>query len=90
MVKINQKIYKMLTLVLAFITICLAILYLLSNFKVNINIMIIFVGLTMFFSGLNQINMSRKIDLKGFRILGISSLILGIIIIISVIIKIIK
>ena len=90
--KSNQKIYKMLTLVFAFIAICLAILYLLSEFKVNIDIVIIFVGLTMLFSGLNQINMSQNIDLKGSingnRILGIFSLILGILIIISVIIKI--
>ena len=92
MVKSNQKIYKMLTLVFAFIAICLAILYLLSEFKVNIDIVIIFLGLTMFFSGLNQINISKQIDLKGTingnRILGIFSLVLGILIIISVIIKI--
>ena len=92
MMKTNQKIYKMLTIVFAFIAICLAILYLLSEFKVNIDIVIIFVGLTMLFSGLNQINMSQNIDLKGSingnRILGIFSLILGILIIISVIIKI--
>ena len=92
MVKSNQKIYKMLTLVFAFIAICLAILYLLSQFKVNIDIVIIFLGLTMFFSGLNQINISKQIDLKGTingnRILGIFSLVLGILIIISVIIKI--
>lgn len=92
MVKSNQKIYKILTLVFAFIAICLAILYLLSQFKVNIDIVIIFLGLTMFFSGLNQINISKQIDLKGTingnRILGIFSLVLGILIIISVIIKI--
>ena len=92
MVKSNQKIYKMLTLVFAFIAICLAILYLLSQFKVNIDIVIIFLGLTMFFSGLNQINMSQQIESKesinGNRILGIFSLVLGILIIISVIIKI--
>ena len=92
MVKSNQKIYKMLTLVFAFISICLVILYLLSQFKVNIDIVIIFLGLTMFFSGLNQINISKQIDLKGTingnRILGIFSLVLGILIIISVIIKI--
>ena len=93
MMKTNQKIYKILTLVFAFIAICLAILYLLSQFKVNIDIVIIFVGLTMFFSGLNQINMSQQIESKGSingnRILGIFSLILGILIIISVIIKIV-
>lgn len=92
MMKTNQKIYKILTLVFAFIAICLAILYLLSQFKVNIDIVIIFLGLTMFFSGLNQINISKQIDLKGTingnRILGIFSLVLGILIIISVIIKI--
>lgn len=92
MVKSNQKIYKMLTLVFAFIAICLAILYLLSEFKVNIDIVIIFTGFTVFFSGLNQINISKQIDLKGTingnRILGIFSLILGILVIISVIIKI--
>lgn len=92
MVKSNQKIYKMLTLVFAFIAICLAILYLLSQFKVNIDIVIIFTGFTVFFSGLNQINISKQIDLKGTingnRILGIFSLVLGILIIISVIIKI--
>ena len=92
MVKSNQKIYKMLTLVFAFIAICLAILYLLSEFKVNIDIVIIFTGFTVFFSGLNQINISKQIDLKGTingnRILGIFSLVLGILIIISVIIKI--
>lgn len=92
MMKTNQKIYKILTLVFAFIAICLAILYLLSEFKVNIDIVIIFTGFTVFFSGLNQINISKQIDLKGTingnRILGIFSLVLGILIIISVIIKI--
>lgn len=91
-VKSNKKIYKILTLVFAFIAICLAILYLLSCFKVNINIVTIFVGLTLLFSGLNQINMARNIESKGFingdRILGILSIILGIVIIISTIIKI--
>lgn len=93
MMKKNQKIYRTLTLVFAFIDICLSILYLLSGFKFDINIVMVFLGITVFFNGFNQINISHKIDSKEYvnvdKIIGIFSIVLGIVIIISIIIKII-
>lgn len=92
--KSKQKIYKILTVIFAIISISLVILYFFNYFKNNINIIMIFIGLTIFFSGLNQINIEQQIVRKGFingnRILGICSLVLSMVIIISVIIKIIK
>lgn len=91
--KSKQKIYKILTVIFAIISISLVILYFFNYFKNNINIIMIFIGLTIFFSGLNQINIEQQIVRKGFingnRILGICSLVLSMVIIISVIIKIV-
>lgn len=91
--KSKQKIYKILTVIFAIISISLVILYFFNYFKNNINIIMIFIGFTIFFSGLNQINIEQQIVRKGFingnRILGICSLVLSMVIIISVIIKIV-
>ena len=89
--KINQKICSTLVIIFAVITICLGILHFFNYFNGNIDIMMIFLGLTTFSSGLSQINMSQQTNSKGIstgnKIVGIFSVIVGIVIIIPVIIK---
>ena len=93
-VKINQKICSILVIIFAVITICLGILHFLNYFNGNIDIMMIFLGLTTFFGGLSQINMAQQTDSKGIskgnKIVGIFSVIVGIVIIIPVIFKMIE
>ena len=90
-VKINQKICSILVIIFAVITICLGILHFFNYFNGNIDIMMIFLGLTTFSGGLSQINMAQQTDSKGIskgnKIVGIFSVIVGIVIIIPVIIK---
>jgi FtsH-binding integral membrane protein len=87
-VKINQKICFIVVFIFAVTTICLGFLH---PFNGNIDIMMIFVGLTTLSGGLSQINMAQQTDLKGIskgnKIVGIFSVIVGIVIIISLIIK---
>ena len=75
----------------AVISICLGILHFFNYFNGNIDIMMIFLGLTTFWGGISQINLSQQTDSKGIskgnKIVGIFSVILGIVIIIPVIIK---
>lgn len=89
--RINQKICSVLVIISAAITICLGILHFLNYFNGNIDIMMIFLGITTFLGGLNQINMAQLADSKGIckrnKTIGIVSIILGIVIIIPVIIK---
>ncbi|MDS0526718.1 hypothetical protein NNC19_13585 [Clostridium sp. SHJSY1] len=60
--KINQKICFVLVIIFAIITMCLGILHLLNYFHGSIDIMMIFLGLTMFMSGVSQINrMNEKV-----------------------------
>lgn len=93
-VKINQKICSILVIIFAVITICLVILHFSNYFNGNIDIMMIFLGLTTFFGGLSQINMAQQTDSKGIskgnKIVGIFSVIVGIVIIIPVILKMIE
>jgi uncharacterized membrane protein HdeD (DUF308 family) len=89
--KINQKIFSILVIIFAVITICLVILHFFNYFDGNIDIMMMFMGLTTLSGGLSQINMKQQKDSKGIskgnKIVGIFSVIAGIIIIIPVIIK---
>ena len=75
----------------AVITICLGILHFFNSFNGNIDIMMIFLGLTTFWGGLSQINMAHQTNSKGIskgnKIVGICSVIVGIVIIITIIIK---
>jgi len=86
--KIYQKICSILVIIFAVITICLVVLHFSSG---NIDIMMIFLGLTTFSGGLSQINMAQQTDSKGVskgnKIVGIFSVVVGIVIIIPVIIK---
>jgi hypothetical protein len=89
--KINQKICSILVIIFAVITICFIILHFLNYFNGNIDIMMIFLGITTFFGGLSQISMaqqrgSKEIN-KGNKIVGIFSAIVGIVIVITVVIK---
>jgi hypothetical protein len=93
-VKINQKICSMLVIIFSVITICFVILKFLNYFNGNINIMMIFLGITNFLGGISQINMSHQTVSKGInkgnKMVGIFSVIVGIVIIIPVIIKMIE
>ena len=88
--KITKQPYLMLGIFFGSITILLVFLYVLNY--VNAETLSILVGITQVFLRLNHLNMADKKDSKGFnkgnKILGISGTILGIIIIVSVIVKI--
>jgi len=90
-VKIYQKICSILVIIFAIITICLGVLHFSNYFNGNIDIMMIFLGLTTFSGGLSQINMAQQADSKGVskgnKAVGIFSVTVGIVIIIPVIIK---
>jgi uncharacterized membrane protein HdeD (DUF308 family) len=92
-VKINQKICSIFVVLSAVITICLGILHFFNYLNGNIDIMMIFLGLTTFGGGLSQINRAQQSDSKGIsrgsKMVGIFSISVGIIIIIPVIIKLI-
>lgn len=85
---INQKLCSILTIIFAIITLALSLLHFSNFLNGNIDVMMIFLGLTTLFGGLGQINLSQQIDsngiAKGSKIAGILSLIVGLIIIISV------
>lgn len=89
--KINQKICSMLVIIFAVITICFAILYFFNCFNGNIDIMMILLGITIFLGGVSQINMAHQTISKGInkgnKMVGIFSIIVGIVIVIPVIIK---
>lgn len=81
----NNKIYSVISIIFAILTISLAVLYF-ANY-VSIDMVMLVLGFTQLFSGLNQIKMSQLIDSKGNKTLGIFSIILGSLIIIAYIIK---
>lgn len=87
--RVNQKIFFAFLVVFGIITIVVGILFLFNY--VSFNILILFLGLSQLFAGLNQINLSKQINSKGkrknFKIMGIISIILGIGILILMIIK---
>lgn len=81
----------MLVIIFAVITICLGALHFLNYYNGSIDIMMIFLGLTALSGGLSQINMAQQTNSKGIskmnKIVGIFSVVVGIVIIIPVIIK---
>ena len=89
--KINQKICSIFVIISAVITLCLVALYFLNILNVNVGIVVIFVGLCNFAGGLSQINLAQQIDSegnsKGNKIVGILSVIAGIVIIITTILE---
>lgn len=78
--KISHKIFYVLTIISFVITIYFGI------FNYNIDIMILFLGITTLLGGINQINMAQQTDskgnVKGDKTLGYISIIAGIFIII--------
>jgi len=90
-VKINQKICSVFVIIFAVITLCLVALYLLNILNINLGVVVIFVGLTNCSGGLSQINLAQQIDSegnsKGNKIVGILSVIAGIVIIITTILE---
>lgn len=88
--RVNQKTLLAIVITLSIITLILAIL---SIFQyVNIDVMMLFLGFTQLASGYNQITISKQINEqgkhKGNRVVGIISIILGIVIILMDCIKI--
>jgi len=90
-VKISQKIYSIFVIIFAVITLCLVALYIVNLLPVNLGIVVIFVGLTNFAGGLSQINLAQQINsegnAKGNKIVGILSVIIGIVIVITTILE---
>ena len=66
-------------------------LYFLNLLHANLGIVVIFVGLTNFASGLSQINLAQQINsegnAKGNKIVGIVSAVFGIVIVITAILE---
>ena len=89
--KISQKIYSIFVIIFAVITLCLVALYIVNLLPVNLGIVVIFVGLTNFAGGLSQINLAQQINsegnAKGNKIVGILSVIIGIVIVITTILE---
>lgn len=81
--RVNQKTLSAIVITLSIITLILAILLIFQY--VNIDVMMLFLGLTQLASGYNQISISKQINEqgkhKGNRVVGIISIILGIVII---------
>ncbi|HEY5525591.1 MAG TPA: hypothetical protein VIK26_09705 [Clostridium sp.] len=90
--KINQKALTILVVLSSIITICLVVLHFVTD-DANIDIVIIFVGLNQLFGGLSQINMAHEMNskgiIKGNKVVGVFTFILGIVIITIGIVKII-
>lgn len=88
---INQKILSATVILFAATTISFSILHFLNYFNGNIDIMMLFLGLTSVTGGLSQINLAKQLDSKGIskgnKIVGVFSVIIGFIIVIAFIIK---
>ena len=87
----NQKLYSLLVIIFSTATIFAAGLYFLHS--VDLDIVMLFFGLTQIFGGLSQINWAQQADSKGIKkgskSIGMFSIILGSIITVAVITKII-
>lgn len=87
--KINQKVLSILVLIFSALTICLFILHFLRFFDSSLEILMISLGITLFFTGLNEIGREykagREVIKKMSKITGISSMIIGIFILIFII-----
>ena len=86
---INKKLYSVTGIIFSIFTIISVILYFVNY--MSIDIVMLFMGLSQLFSGLNQIKMSQQTSSKGIsngnKTAGILSVMLGSFIIIAVIIK---
>lgn len=80
----NNKIFYLASIIFSILTIT-------SVFFISIDIAIIFLGFSQLFSGLNEVKLSQGLDLKatskGNKAVGIFSIIVGLFIIITYIIK---
>ncbi len=89
--EINDRIYSIIGIIFSVFTIISVVLYF-ANY-VSIDIVMLFLGFTQLFSGLNQIKMSQHVSSKGIskgnKTVGILSIVFGLFIIIADIIKLI-
>ena len=88
--KTKQKVLFILVMLATIITISLGVVHFVTDY-VSIDIMMIFLGIAQIFGGLSQINMAHEMKSqgvgKGNKVLGVLSVILGIIIVSAVSIK---
>ncbi len=89
--KIDNKVYSITGIVFSVFTIITGVLYFANN--LSIDIVMLFLGFTQLFNGLNQITLSQHVSSegisKGNKTVGILSIILGLFIITADIIKLI-
>lgn len=88
--KINKKIYPLLVIVFSIVSFSIVVLYFL-NF-VSVDIVMLFLGITQLFSGINQFNLAhQQIGSKGIskanKALGVFCIIFGLALIVAVLIK---
>ncbi|MBE6067853.1 MAG: hypothetical protein E7211_09200 [Clostridium lundense] len=89
--KIDNKVYAITGIIFSVFTIISAVLYFANN--LSIDIVMLFLGFTQLFNGLNQIKLSQQVSSKGIskgnKTFGILSIVLGLFIISADIIKLI-
>lgn len=87
--KINKKVWSILAIIFSVTTICLVVLYFIGY--INIDYIMISLGLTQLFGGLSQIELSNRVNSKVVRkrnkSVGVFMALLGIIIFTSASIK---
>jgi hypothetical protein len=80
---LNQKVLSIIVISFSIITLCLSVATILGY--INIDIMMLFLGITQVSGGLSQISLAKSINKdgvsKGNRTAGIVSLIIGVVII---------
>lgn len=88
--KINERVLSILAISFYIITIFLGVVSFFNNY-VSANVVMLFLGLGQLFSGLRQIDTKQqtnsKLGIKDNKMLGVFSVILGIVIIIGFVIK---
>lgn len=88
--KINQKAVSILAIVSSIVTIFLAVLHFITD-DANIDIVMIFLGITQLFGGLSQVNLAQELNSKGVKkgskAVGVFAVITGILIIVAFIVK---
>lgn len=87
--KFERKTYLILVMFFSLLTVLMAALYFLD--RTSIDLVMVCLGATQLFSGLNQMSMSQQIDKKGLatgnKLIGGFSFILGIVLIVVFIIR---
>ncbi|GAA0085311.1 hypothetical protein ACH36K_09080 [Clostridium sp. MB05] len=87
--QINKKVWSILAIIFSVTTICLVVLYFMKY--INIDYIMISLGLTQLFGGLSQIELSNRVNSKVVRkrnkSVGVFMVLLGIIIFTSASIK---